>query len=385
MTVNGILVSALALGLLLGEPQDGKSSDASWTHGPPSDPGFFPLAVWLQDVRNAPKYKEAGLNTYVALWRGPTQEQVDVLKGQGMKLVCHQNEFGLAHKDDSTIIAWMHGDEPDNAQERKGGGYGPPVATEKIIADYKKIHDADPSRPVLLNLGQGVAWDRYVGRGVRTNHPEDYAEYLKGSDIVSFDIYPVVHDSAEISGKLYKPAEGVERLRRWGEGKKIVWNCIEASRIDNEKTKATASQIRSEVWMSLIHGSTGLIYFVHQFKPKFSEASLLQDADLLAGVTAINRQIQSLAPALNSPTVPDGATVRTSVPESPVDVMVKRQGDSVWVFAAAMREKETTASFVVKGAKGSAEVLGESRTIPLKDGAFDDEFKPYQVHLYRVR
>jgi hypothetical protein len=237
----------------------------------------------------------------------------------------------------------------------------------------------------MLNLGQGVAWDRYVGRGVRTNHPEDYAEYMKGSDIVSFDIYPVVHDHADIVGKLYKVSEGVERLRKWGEGRKIVWNCIEASRISNENAKPNASQVRSEVWMSLIHGSTGLIYFVHQFKPKFVEASLLQDADLLAGVTAINKQIKDLAPALNSPTVEGGATVTTSGADAPVDVLAKKQGDSVWVFAAAMRDKGTKASFEVKGAKGAAEVLGESRSIPVKDGKFDDDFKPYDVHLYRIR
>jgi hypothetical protein len=37
-----------------------------------SDPNFFPLAVWLQSPNNAAKYKAAGINTYVGLWRGPT-------------------------------------------------------------------------------------------------------------------------------------------------------------------------------------------------------------------------------------------------------------------------------------------------------------------------
>src|SRR6185295_802170 len=331
--------------LLLLLPQETKSPYSPWTHGPPADPNFFPVAVWLQGTQNAAKYKEAGINTYVALWQGPTQAQFNELKGLGMKLVCHQNEFGLKMKDDPTIIAWMHGDEPDNAQAKKGGGYGPPILPEKIVADYKKVRDADPTRPVLLNLGQGVAWDKWVGRGVRTNHPEDYPEYMKGGDIVSFDIYPVVHDNADVAGKLYRVPEGVARLRKWGEGKKIVWNCIEASRIDNVTVKPSAAQVRSEVWMSIIHGSTGLIYFVHQFKPNFVEASLLQDADLLAGVTAINKQIKELAPVLNSPTVEVGATVTS---ESPVDVLVKKQGDAVHVFAAAMRDKGTKASFEVK-------------------------------------
>jgi hypothetical protein len=371
----------LALLTLLPLVQD-KSPYADWTHGPPTDPAFFPIAVWLQNPSNAAKYRDAGINTYVGLWRGPTDEQLDALKAAGMKVVCHQNPVGLGRKDDPTIIAWMHGDEPDNAQPKQGGGYGPPILPEKIVADYRKIREADPSRPVFLNLGQGVAWDNYIGRGVRRNKPEDYPEYLKGCDIASFDIYPAVHDHADIAGKLWKVPEGVERLRKWGGGKKIVWNCIEASRIDNEKTKPTAAQVRAEVWMSLIHGSTGLIYFVHQFKPRFAEASLLQDAGLLAGIAAVNKQIQSLAPALNSPTVTDGVAVTS---DAPVDAVAKRQGDSIYVFSVAMRDQPAKAVFNVKGARGTAEVLGENRSIPLKDGTFEDEFKPYEVHLYRIR
>ena len=53
--------------------------------------------------------------------------------------------------------------------------------------------------------------------------------------------------------------------------------------------------------MALVHGSRGLIYFVHQFKPKFNEHALLDDPEMLAAVTAVNRQIRELAPVLNSP------------------------------------------------------------------------------------
>jgi nitrate/nitrite transport system substrate-binding protein len=33
-----------------------------WSNGPPRDPGFFPIAVWLQDPRNVSRYREAGVN-----------------------------------------------------------------------------------------------------------------------------------------------------------------------------------------------------------------------------------------------------------------------------------------------------------------------------------
>ena len=121
-----------------------------------------------------------------------------------MPVICDQNDYALKHLDEKTIVGWMHGDEPDNAQSLPGGkGYGPPILPEKIIQDYGKIRSNDPSRPVMLNLGQGVAWDGWYGRGTRSNHPEDYAEYVRGGDIISFDIYPAVHDKPAVAGKLW--------------------------------------------------------------------------------------------------------------------------------------------------------------------------------------
>ena len=53
---------------------------AKWQHGPPHDAGFFPIAVWLQDPRNAGQYRAAGINTYVGLWQGPTEDQLAELR-----------------------------------------------------------------------------------------------------------------------------------------------------------------------------------------------------------------------------------------------------------------------------------------------------------------
>ena len=358
-----------------------------WAKGPPSDPGFFPLAVWLQAPANAERYRKAGFNTYVALWRGPTEEQLATLEKAGLRLICHQNEVGLRHRDDSNIIGWMHGDEPDNAQSLGNGkGYGPPIPPDKIISDFKRIREADLSRPVLLNLGQGVAFDNYIGRRTPRNHPEDYPEYLKGCDIASFDIYPVNHDKSEVSGKLWFVAQGVERLVKWSGGEQIVWNCLECTRIGDVDRKPTPHHVRCEAWMSLIHGSRGLIYFVHQFKPTFREAALLDDSEMLAAVTALNQQISELAPALNSPTIRDVASVRSENSEVPIALMVKQQKGATYLFAVGMRDGVTTATFTIGGINGekAVEVLGEDRTITARNGSFTDRFGPWDVHLYRT-
>jgi hypothetical protein len=138
--------------------------------------------------------------------------------------------------------------------------------------------------------------------------------------------------------------------------------------------------------MSLIHGSMGIIYFVHEWQPKFDESALLSDPEMLAAVTQINRQIAALAPVLNSPTLADAAKVASSNPAVPVATMVKRQGGAVYLFAVTMREGQTRARFAVQGLSGpkSVEVLGEQRTVDLKDGVFEDDFPSWGVHLYRM-
>jgi hypothetical protein len=359
-----------------------------WAHGPSADPDFFPIAVWLQNPDNAERFKAAGINLYVGLWRGPTSDQLEALRQAGMSVICHQNATGLAHTNHPTIVGWMHDDEPDNAQSLgEGRGYGPPIAPATIVADYHKLRAADPTRPVLLNLGQGVAWDDWIGRGVRRNHPEDYPEYARGADILSFDIYPAVHPHPEVAGKLEFVARGVERLRGWAGPEQLVWNCIECTRISNTEVKPTPDQVRSEVWMSLIHGSQGLIYFVHQFQPTFREAALLDDPEMLEAVTRINRQIHELAPVLNSPSLTDAVTVNVVPAEIPVACMVKQQGEATWLFAVAMRPARAEVTFRLPGISGAAvaEVLDESRAIPVRNGQFTDVFEPYAAHLYRVR
>ena len=339
----------------------------TWKNGLPSSLDYFPIGVWLQSPENASRYAAAGINLYVALWQGPTEKQLAALKAAKMRVVCEQNAVGLAHKDDPIIVAWMHGDEPDNAQAVTDPvtgkkGWGACVPPQKIVDDYKRLRAADPTRPILLNLGQGVANDGWKGRGSGAKL-SDYETYVQGGDIVSFDVYPAANNLP-----LGLVPKGVDRLAGWTGGKKRIWNCLECTRIDG-KTKATPKQVRSETWRAIIHGSRGLIYFVHQFQPKFNEHALLDDPEMLASVTATNKQIQELAAVINSP------KQRRSEQNSVELLTVEHQG-ATYIFAAATGDTTVT---VELAKMGKLEVLGEGRTI-----TGSDTFAPEDVHLYRV-
>jgi hypothetical protein len=372
---------------------------ARWQNGPGKDANYFPIAVWLQDPRNAPKYQAVGINLYIALWNGPTAEQIAALKQHHMPVICEQNEYALKHLDEKTIVGWMHGDEPDNAQSLgKGKGYGPPVPPENIVQDYRKIRGNDPTRPVMLNLGQGVAWDGWYGRGVRTNHPQDYAQYVRGGDIISFDIYPAIHDNPAVAGRLWYVARGVDRLRGWAGGERIVWNCIECTRIGNTKIKPTPQQVKAEVWMSIIHGSQGIIYFCHQFQPRFIEAGLLADEEMARAVEKINYEIQGLAEVINSPVLANVAAVTVSPAEVSPDmarllgpqgiaIAARKHQGATYLFAVRMEASPAKGQFQVTGMSGEAtvRVIREKRAIPLREGRFEDDFAPHAVHLYCIR
>lgn len=379
--------AACLLVLLALFPALGQEPEPPWIRGLPGSPDEFPIGVWLQPPSRAAAYRAAGFNLYVGLWQGPTEEQLRVLKAAGLRVICDQNETGLAHRDDPTIVGWMHGDEPDNAQSLgEGRGYGPPIPPERIVADYEQIRRRDPTRPVLLNLGQGVAWDDWHGRGVRTRHPEDYPEYVKGSDIVSFDIYPVTHDRPAVSSNLWFVARGVERLVQWAGPRRPVWNCIECTRISHPTAQPTPHHVRAEVWMSLIHGSRGLIYFVHEWKPRFNESALLDNPRMLAAVTRLNREVQSLARVLHSPAVTNLVAVRSADPALPVAVTARQDGRVAHVFAVAMRDHSGTVQFDLaepwRGAR--VEVIGESRAPARTGTGFEDRFGGWDVHLYRL-
>ncbi|MBW3622967.1 MAG: hypothetical protein KY468_06100 [Armatimonadetes bacterium] len=389
----GVLALLLGMSGSAGVGKEGagfRTPYARWKNGPPADPGYFPIAVWLQQPKNAPRYQQAGINLYVGLWKGPTEEQLAALKAAKMPVICDQNAVGLAHRDDPTIVGWMHDDEPDNAQpvtDPKTGKrtWGPPVPPSKIVEDYRRIKAKDPTRPVFLNLGQGVANDEWKGRGPGAKL-DDYKTYVKGADIVSFDVYPVAGlDRPDGEEYLWYVAKGVSRLREWAGDRKILWNVIETTRIGGEK-RPTPAQVRAEVWMSLIHGSTGIIYFVHEFAPAFNEHRLLDDPEMLAAVTEINRQIRALAPVLHRPTVANGAKVTSSDPDVPLASMVKRHDGATYLFTVGMRNAPTEGAFEIPGiSSGEVEVIGENRTLALREGRFQDAFRPYDVHLYRIR
>ena len=82
----------------------------------------------------------------------------------------------------------------------------------------------------------------------------------------------------------------------------------------------------------------------------------------------------------------EAASVRSENLEVPIAMMVKQHKGATYLFAVGMRDGVTTATFTLAETNGEkvVEVLGEDRTIAIKNGSFSDRFGPWDVHLYRL-
>ena len=353
-----------------------ETSYSQFPNGPSADPNYFPIGVWLQGPNKIQQYKNIGINVFVGFYGDLDQTSLAQFANAGMSLIPTQNNVGLTSAQQTAIKGWLPFDEPDNAQPDGKGGYGRPcIPPSTVIGWYNDQKANDPTRPVLLNFGKGVAKVNWVGRGSCRGDTSYYQKASAGADILAFDVYPI-----SAGYPLEDIAKGVSNLRTWSNNQKIIWNYVEAAAI-NGGAVPTGGQVRSEVWMSIVHGSMGIVYFAHEFAPKFREDGLFNHPALVRAIGALNAEIKSLAPVLNSPTL-SGLQTSSAVP---VATMMKQYAGATYVFATAMRGTATTASFTLPSVgPGTVEVINENRTLALSDGKFQDSFAGYGVHLYRV-
>ncbi len=360
------------------------------------DPGFFPIAVWAQPAGPAERFKRMGINLFVggigAYPRPKGKAWLDAIHKHGHYAII---PFKQKYADQGlnrhpAFIGWMFGDEPDNMNPATGKVKHTP---EELLADFAHIRTIDPEHPVFLNLGCGVAHERFLGRGATD---VQYAQYPAACDILCFDVYPCNSISPNGHNRLHLVAKGIDRLRKWGDQKKPVWAWIEVNHFSRKPTEGrapTPDEVKTEIWMALIHGAGGYGFFCHSWSKKFLREELKSKRsfactaiapameDKLAG---INREVRELAPVLNSPSRKNHASVKAS--GSRIDILVKQHKGATYIFAVNMYRKPASAVIsLTKAVDSKVQVLYEDRGLTVVNGEFKDDFAPYAVHLYKIK
>lgn len=378
--LSRICLSAVTGTLLLSSCLLAQAAD-SYRNGFPADPGFFPIGVWLQSPSRAANYKAIGINTFVGLWKGPTEPQLEELARQNMFVVAAQNDVGLNSRNRHVIKAWLHHDEPDNAQPIGQGQYGTCIAATEVVRQTREMKARDATRPIMINFGQGLANEFWPGRGPCSGDQKYYGVAAEGAGILSFDIYPVSSKTPQVKGKLEYVARGVARLKKIANEQQAVWTVIETTSL-NPPHRVMPDQLRAEVWMALIHGAKGIVYFAHEFAPAFREDGMFRYNDITDEIKRTSDLLNKLAPILNSPDVAGKLTISAS---APIATMVKLHENVLYIFAVAMTNAASSPRISIAGvSSGRAEVIGENRKISISQGVLGDSFEGYGVHLYAI-
>lgn len=367
----------------------------------PSGPNFFPIGVWFESVlatADVTRDKAAGINTYVQL---TDDSDLALIRDQGLYAlpsVTSPQASGYLLSDEVDMWAGAGAASWTGRQQ----GEGQVCTAPKPDCGYTVQEAFSAQLPghalIYANYGKGVTFD--------LKNPE--AEHFVNTfqDIVSADNYwftdPYICSHVEggavfaggkdmadgpcrLSAHYGWTVDRVRSLVRPG-GSKPVWAFVELGHpfAETDSLTATAPQIRAAVWSSVIHGARGVVYFNHSFGGTCVTQHLLRDecgAEVRPTVTAVNQQLTSLAPVLNSPSISGLVSHVGSV-----DVSVKAYEGHFYLLAAATENRAQTVSFKLAcGAGLSASVLGEDRTVPLDHGAFTDRFADSNsVHLYRI-
>lgn len=373
---------------------------AKFTNGLPTDPSYFPLAVWFESVLdkgNIALDTDAALNTYVEL---TANSDLQLVKASGMYAIPtfeSTDASGFALSDEVDMWAGP-GSTPWTGRYPGEGALCVPEESKCGYTVQKERRAVAPQGSMLYaNYGKGVAfW---------LSDEESQGFFRNTQDLVSADTYWFTDPNICAKGEggalngytrdLTEPecrlaanyGWTVDRLRGLQPSGHAtpIWAFVEAGHPFKDSPGAstiTGPQIRAAVWSILIHGARGVIYFNHNFGGDCISQHVLRDCgtQVRPTVKALNQQITTLAPVLNAPFL-DGAVTATG----PVDITTKIHNHTVYLFAGANKYTGGTATFTLTCGGSTAVVIDENRTIPVVDGRFTDTFADGNaVHLYRV-
>ena len=366
---------------------EGKAQSAPAVVNPLKDPDFFPRAVWFIQAEHAPTVAELGCNLYVCGGFGQREpiEGMDFVWKHGLYNISRWSEDARVRRrvrEHPSFVGWSNFNEPDNEWRVQ-----PP---EPLEALYRRVKAESPEVPVYLNFTHPMG--NIFGQA---NSNAWYRRYCAAADILMYDYYP--NNLARMGWRRqWLVAVGMDRLARFGGTEKPRWNWIECTNISNQEEGAsfrvpTYEDIRAQVWISIIHGATGVGYFTHAWggagprhARKWHKEVLIPEPQR-AAVKRVNAELAQLAAVVNAGAC-DYPVAKAEAAEGRVDLAVRYHKGHLYLLAANMRQTPERCTFTLPGLDDglAVEVVNEGRSLVLKGGKFEDAFAGFDVNLYRI-
>lgn len=356
-----------------------KATAAGWTSS-----SFFPIAVFYGKPSDAPALKAAGINTYMGAEHDGSP--ISTITNTGISVIAQDQWTPAEVGSDPRVVGWQVSDECEMGSSGCSGSTETARLAEQqqLAAPLRTLNDG---RFLQSNFGNGVLGTYWA--------PNTMPQFVNSVDVTSVDKYayssPAVDGVITQSWNWLKGKNPIgsstygwlqDRMASYSGGATPNWVFVETAKpLLTEAGARTIApdQIEGAVWNSIIHGAAGIAYFQHNNNGTCGTYSILQcGAALTAKITAIDQQVESLAPVLNTPSYKwnFGAGLDTSL---------KVSGGAAYVLAMTDGSTGSKTFTLPQGLTGTIQVVGENRTITPTNGTFTDTFaNEYTHHIYRI-
>jgi hypothetical protein len=203
-----------------------------------------------------------------------------------------------------------------------------------------------------------------------------FGQFAKIADVAGFDLYPLGHCQSDLSA-VYEAQRAFIRLA----GNMPTFQWIETGPIKPIYCggfKMTPAELNAEVWLAIVGGARGIGYFTHTWSPAhnaFDVSPTLQQT-----MKKISASLAAVRPGLV------GRTIVSSANSSSLKVIARAGVNANYVFAVNAQGLPLKAeAYVPQLHDGSAQVVGEHRSVGVSHDRIVDTFQPLAVHLYVQR
>jgi hypothetical protein len=211
----------------------------------------------------------------------------------------------------------------------------------------------------------------------------NYPPYLNSTDWSASGVYPMSGwlrpDDLDVSGRALDWLEKTS-------GGKPQFATIESSNqkgpwLPPNSPGVTPSQVRAEVWDSIIHGARGIVYFPQAFTPSFTYDNTAPDVAF--EITKQNALITSIGAALESPLDPPTMGVNVA---QPLEATWRVYNGKTYVIVLNLSgQAVVNQQIALRGVNGTtASVQGEGRNVGIAGGVITDSFGADEVHVYLI-
>jgi hypothetical protein len=314
---------------------------------------FFPIGTYGASPDNYKLLKEAGYNFVVA-----PAENLDKVHEAGLlaAVPVHSKdnnpeeyyEFISKYKDHPAVLCWMLYDEP--GYHRSDLLY--------IYDIYKAAYKADKIHPSYLVITTSSV----------------YKTFGPCCDVLAIDTYPVTNGQIEEVGDHIK--EAYDQLERetpiWHCGQMFTWP---------EQRRPNPQEHRFMTYYPLMNGAKGMLWYT--FKG-YGQYLPVDDPELWEAQQVILKELNELAPLYLEAGF--GKEIQLTQENENIRAIVKKSSIGTYLITANISKTDEYKVEIKIGKKynGNASVYSEDRSVVVKDGIIKENFKPLDVHIYKL-